>query len=146
MAHRQSQYGFKEYAVFASSPACSRVLTSERAWSELQESVRTALKTYSNIHRGTGLYSKVTTELFKEARETFLEYYGFSGTDHYCVIGTSLSTGFLKKHLGQPSREGFSEDFGLFFDIAVLIYQKSTVWWGNIGLLGQRDPLFMGGQ
>jgi hypothetical protein len=35
----------------------------ERAFSELEASVLTALQTYANVHRGTGLHSLVTTRL-----------------------------------------------------------------------------------
>lgn len=54
----------------------SKNITDDPAWIELQNSVRAALKRYSNVHRGKGRNSIVSTKLYEEARRIILDYYG----------------------------------------------------------------------
>jgi len=60
------------------------------AFAELQRGVQSALETYSNVHRGSGHNSLVSTHLFEQARDIVLEYLGLNGglvhTDKYVVI------------------------------------------------------------
>ena len=60
------------------------------AFAELERGVHTALETYSNVHRGSGHNSIVSTYLFEQARDIVLEYLGLNGglvhTDKYAVI------------------------------------------------------------
>ncbi len=49
---------------------------SGKGFAELERSIREALVTYSNVHRGMGQDSLVSTELFEHAREIVLEYLG----------------------------------------------------------------------
>jgi len=53
---------------------------------ELERSVHAALETYSNVHRGSGHNSMVTTHLFEQARDIVLEYLGLNKRK-YKVIG-----------------------------------------------------------
>ena len=46
------------------------------AFSELEHGVYAALETYSNVHRGSGHFSMVTTHLFEQARDIVLDYHG----------------------------------------------------------------------
>ena len=46
--------------------------------SELEQGIYTALETYSNVHRGIGLYSMVSTHFFDKARDIILEYLGLN--------------------------------------------------------------------
>lgn len=57
----------------------------EKALIELEKGLVTALKTYSNVHRGTGHYSMVTTALLERAREIILEFLDLD-KDRYEVI------------------------------------------------------------
>jgi len=45
----------------------------EEALSELEKSVYTLLETYSNVHRGSGHNSIVTSRLYDQAREIVLD-------------------------------------------------------------------------
>lgn len=54
------------------------------------EGVYTALQHYSNVHRGSGHHSKVSTYLFEKARDVVLEYLGL-GKASYRVIFTNPS-------------------------------------------------------
>jgi selenocysteine lyase/cysteine desulfurase len=55
------------------------------AFVELENSVHTALKTYSNVHRGSGYNSQVTTQLYEQARDVVLDYLGLN-TDRYTIV------------------------------------------------------------
>ncbi|MHA2428755.1 MAG: aminotransferase class V-fold PLP-dependent enzyme, partial [Candidatus Hermodarchaeia archaeon] len=46
---------------------------SNEALTKLETSLYKALQTYSNVHRGTGYHSMVTTALYEQARDTILD-------------------------------------------------------------------------
>ncbi len=56
------------------------------AIAELERGVHAALETYSNVHRGSGHFSRVTTDLFEKAREIVLEYLGLSQRSYVVVF------------------------------------------------------------
>ena len=60
-------------------------MTMAEAFAELERGVHAALETYSNVHRGSGHNSMVTTHLFEQARDIVLEYLGLN-KDKYAVI------------------------------------------------------------
>lgn len=47
-----------------------------KAFAELELGVHAALETYSNVHRGSGHNSMVSTHLYEQARNIVLEYLG----------------------------------------------------------------------
>jgi selenocysteine lyase/cysteine desulfurase len=57
----------------------------QSAFSDLENSLYTALETYSNVHRGSGHFSAVTTHLYEQARNIILEYLDLSKSK-YCVF------------------------------------------------------------
>ena len=60
-------------------------------FAELERGVHAALETYSNVHRGSGHNSMVSTHLFEQARDIVLEYLGL-GKDEYVVIFCTAET------------------------------------------------------
>ena len=48
------------------------------AFAELERGVHAALETYSNVHRGSGHNSMVSTHLYEQARDIVLEYLGLN--------------------------------------------------------------------
>jgi selenocysteine lyase/cysteine desulfurase len=60
------------------------------ALTELASRVYQALETYSNVHRGTGFNSEVTTALFEKARTVVLEHLGLSKSTHVVVFTSPL--------------------------------------------------------
>ena len=48
------------------------------AFTELERGVQAALETYSNVHRGSGHNSLVTTQLYEQARDIVLDYLGLN--------------------------------------------------------------------
>ena len=71
------------------------------AFIELERSVQAALETYSNVHRGSGHNSLVTTHLYEQARDIVLEYVGLS-KDNYAVIFCTPSRAKLLKARLKP--------------------------------------------
>ena len=55
---------------------------------ELERRIYTVLKTYSNVHRGSGHHSAVTTHLYDQARVVVLDYLGLSKSSHEVIFGS----------------------------------------------------------
>ena len=73
---------------------------SKLAFRELERSITAALETYSNVHRGTGHHSMVSTRLYEQSREQVLDYLDLP-PEKYTVIfcsprRTEKFTGILK--------------------------------------------------
>ena len=65
---------------------------------ELEKSVFSALQTYSNIHRGTGYFSMVSTELFEKAREIVLNYLKLNKKNHTVIFSSTRRSELLKTY------------------------------------------------
>jgi selenocysteine lyase/cysteine desulfurase len=63
---------------------------------ELERSVYAALETYSNVHRGSGHYSMVSTALFEQAREIVREHLGLNDKDYVVIFCTPHPPGNLQ--------------------------------------------------
>lgn len=53
-------------------------MNSNEAFDSLEKGIYSALETYSNVHRGSGHKSVVTTHLYEQARSIVLDYLGLS--------------------------------------------------------------------
>ena len=69
------------------------------AFTELERGVHAALETYSNVHRGSGHNSMVTTHLFEKAREIVLEYLGLNKGKYVVIFCTPRRAEALKRQL-----------------------------------------------
>ena len=98
------------------------------AFSDLEISIFAALETYSNVHRGSGHYSVVTTHLFEKARKIVLEYLGLS-EKKYCVIFCTPARAEQLIKLLKP--ESFyclsSKDIGLQIGVRALAVLKGSL-------------------
>ena len=54
----------------------------EDTFDDLERGVHAALETYSNVHRGSGHNSIVSTHLFEQARDIVLEHLGLEIDEH----------------------------------------------------------------
>lgn len=45
-----------------------------KAVNEFEKGIYNSLETYSNVHRGSGHYSLITTALYERARDIIIEY------------------------------------------------------------------------
>jgi len=94
---------------------------------ELERSVYAALETYSNVHRGNGHFSMVTTHLFEQARDIVLEYLGLSKRKYKVIFCSPLSASKLTaKLVAEDYRILSCVDFGLQLGVrAVAVKRKA---------------------
>ncbi len=84
------------------------------AFAELFRGVHAALETYSNVHRGSGHNSMVSTYLFEQAREIVLDYLGLDKDKFVVIFCSPRSAGILKAKLKPGSyRIVSSQDIGI---------------------------------
>src|SRR5512147_3154726 len=84
------------------------------ALAELERGVQAALETYSNVHRGSGHNSLVTTQLYEQARNIVLDYLGLSQDRYTIVFCTPRRAELLKARLKPQSYQCLSSaDIGL---------------------------------
>jgi hypothetical protein len=84
------------------------------AFTELKHGVHVALETYSNVHRGSGHNSLVSTHLYEHARDIVLEYLGLDKENYVVIFSTPRRAELLKARLKPNSYQMVSsQDFGL---------------------------------
>jgi len=108
------------------------------AFDALERAVHAALETYSNVHRGSGHHSQVSTHLFEQARGIVLDYLGLSAGKYLVIFGTPRSADALTQHL-EPGRYviASSRDVGLPLGVRALAVER--------GALPKRPPALTGG-
>jgi selenocysteine lyase/cysteine desulfurase len=100
----------------------------EEAFAELERGVHAALETYSNVHRGSGHNSLVSTHLYERAREIVLDYLGLSQETYTVVFCTPRRAELLKAHLGPGSyQSASSQDIGLPLGIRALAVESRAL-------------------
>jgi len=111
---------------------CSPALSAQ-AWAELERSVSAALETYSNVHRGSGHHSLVSTELFEQARDIVLDYLRLSrgpgqSRRHVVIFCTARRAEALKAQLKPGSYHSVSsQEIGLPLGVTALAVQRRAV-------------------
>jgi selenocysteine lyase/cysteine desulfurase len=98
------------------------------AYTQLEQSVQAALETYSNVHRGSGQASMVSTHLYEHARDIILEYLGLS-KDKYTVIFCSPRRAEQLKVRLKPNCYHIlsSQDTGLALGIRALAVRRQAL-------------------
>jgi len=98
------------------------------AFSELEKSIFATLETYSNVHRGSGHFSMVTTQLFEQAREIVLEYLELN-KDNFVVIFLSPRRAkvFIQQLQSESYRTLSSQDFGLSLGVTALAIKRNKL-------------------
>jgi selenocysteine lyase/cysteine desulfurase len=99
-----------------------------QAFAALQQSIQTALETYSNVHRGSGHNSLVSTHLFEKAREMVLETLGLDKTKYTIIFCTPRKAELLKGHF-KPSRYHMlsSQDIGLPLGVRAMAVERKAL-------------------
>ncbi len=101
---------------------------SARAFEELESGVHAALETYSNVHRGSGHNSMVTTYLFDHAREIVLQYLGLHNGKYIVIFCTPLRAKTLTSQLSPESYYGISSrDIGLPLGVSALAVRRKAL-------------------
>ncbi len=99
------------YSIAVKEPVASA--SGSEAWDELESSVYAALETYSNVHRGSGHNSMVSTHLFEQARDIVLEDLALNKDRYVVLFGTPRRVELLKARLKPNSYQIVSsQDFG----------------------------------
>lgn len=100
----------------------------ERAFEELEHSVRMALETYSNVHRGTGHYSMITTALFEKARDLILDWLGLEKAVYTLIFCTPQQAGTFKTQLKPEDYQMISsKEIGLPIGLRALAVKKKVL-------------------
>jgi len=91
------------------------------AFAELKRGVHAALETYSNVHRGSGHNSMVTTHLFEQARDIVLKTLGLNEDKYVVIFCTPRRAELLKAQLEPKSYTSVaSQDIGLPLGVRAL--------------------------
>lgn len=94
----------------------------------LEQGVFAAIETYSNVHRGSGFKSIVTTHLFEQARDIFLEYLGFNKDRYVVIFCTPRRSSVLVKQLSPESYQIISSnDIGLAIGVRAIAINKKAL-------------------
>ncbi|MFX0079198.1 MAG: aminotransferase class V-fold PLP-dependent enzyme [Candidatus Hermodarchaeota archaeon] len=108
-----------------------------RAHAELEQSVHTALKTYSNVHRGSGHNSMVTTGLFERARDVILEFMNLDKEQYMIVFGSPMRLDSLERHfVSNQIQRISSRDIGLPLGIGALAIERRALPKGALLQMG----------
>ncbi len=98
------------------------------AFTELERGVHSALETYSNVHRGSGHNSMVSTHLFEQARNIILEYLGLDKGKYTVIFCTPGREAALKAQLEPKSYQSLSsQDIGLSIGVRALAVSRKTL-------------------
>ena len=98
------------------------------AFAELERGVYAALETYSNVHRGSGHNSMVTTHLFEQARDIVLEYLGLNKDKYVVIFCTPKRAEALKAQLKPDSYQSVSsQDIGLPLGVRALAVDRKAL-------------------
>ncbi len=97
-------------------------------FSELVKGVQAALETYSNVHRGSGHNSMVTTYLYEQARDIVLEHLGLS-KGKYVVIFCNQRRATVLRALLKPESYKIvsSQDIGLPLGVRAFVVNKRAL-------------------
>jgi selenocysteine lyase/cysteine desulfurase len=98
------------------------------AFVELERSVHAALETYSNVHRGSGHNSLVSTRLYELAKEIVLEYLGLNKDKYVVIFCTPRRAELLQAQLKAGSYHCVSsQDIRLPLGIRVLAVDRRAL-------------------
>lgn len=102
--------------------------THNEHYKELEKGVFSALQTYSNIHRGTGHFSMVTTELFEKAREIVLDYLKLNKKEHIAIFCSPRRSELLKGYFNAKDFTILSsQEINLPLGISVFVVNKKAL-------------------
>ena len=109
---------------------CQKDLRTKKpeALRELYSAVYSALRVYSNVHRGSGHFSLISTALYEEARHIVQQYSGLNHHQYETIFCTANGAKALLKEIDDGNYCLFSsEDLGLPLGIFALVVKKRTL-------------------
>lgn len=106
----------------------SRKNETKAAFAELEQAIHAALETYSNVHRGSGHFSMVTTYLYEQARDIVLKYLNLDKGKYVVIFCTPRRAISLQKKLRSETYQIISsQDIGLSIGVTALAVQKNAL-------------------
>jgi selenocysteine lyase/cysteine desulfurase len=97
-------------------------------YEELERGVFAALETYSNVHRGTGHNSMVSTHLYEQARDIVLEYLGLNKGKYVVIFCSPARAAILMAQLKPESYKSVSsQDIGLSLGVLALAVKRKAL-------------------
>jgi selenocysteine lyase/cysteine desulfurase len=98
------------------------------AFSELKTCIETVLKTYSNVHRGSGHFSSATTFLFEHAREKVLEFLSLDKSEYVVIFCSPAASSAITPLLKEGSfRVLSSVETGLPLGIRAIAVKRTAI-------------------
>ena len=98
------------------------------AFAELERGVYAALETYSNVHRGSGHNSMVSTHLYEKARDIILDYLGLTRSKYIVVFCTPGRAASLISQLEPESYQVISsKEVGLSLGVRALAVKRKAL-------------------
>jgi selenocysteine lyase/cysteine desulfurase len=98
------------------------------AFTELESGVFAALETYSNVHRGSGYNSLVTTHLFEQARTIVLEYLGLSNSKYVVIFCSPGGAEALRAKLKPENYQSISShETGMPLGVRALVIKRKSL-------------------
>ena len=117
-----------EEALVPAGRGMTSTMSTLKIFEELERGVYAALKTYSNVHRGTGHYSLISTLLFEKAREIVLRYFGLDALTHVVIFCTPHRLWSFTRDLSPSSYHVLSsQDVGLPLGVRALVVEKRAL-------------------
>jgi selenocysteine lyase/cysteine desulfurase len=103
-------------------------MNSVAAFALLQNSIYAALETYSNVHRGSGHNSLVTTHLYEQARDIVLEHLSLDKNRFTVIFCTPRNAVSLSKQLSPGTYQILSDaDTGISLGVRAMAIQKKAL-------------------
>ena len=97
-------------------------------FAELERGVHTALETYSNVHRGSGHNSLVSTHLYEQARDIVLESMQLDKNKYVVIFCTPRRAELLKAQLEPGSYQSVSsQEIGLSLGLRALAVKRQAL-------------------
>jgi selenocysteine lyase/cysteine desulfurase len=98
------------------------------ALSELKACIETALKTYSNVHRGSGHFSTTTTYLYEHARDIIIDFLALDKRDYVVIFCCPRMSSALTSKLDSGSfRVLSSVDTGLPLGVRAVAVKRGAL-------------------
>jgi len=95
---------------------------------QLEQRIFSALETYSNVHRGSGHFSQITTHLYDQARKIVLDYLNLNHRNYSVIFCSPAHAESLTAKIESGSYTLLSsEDFGVSLGIRALAVRKNKL-------------------
>ncbi|MDA3900721.1 MAG: aminotransferase class V-fold PLP-dependent enzyme [Spirochaetes bacterium] len=93
---------------------------------DFERTVLMALKTYSNVHRGSGHFSLMSTEFFEKSREIVKAYSGLTGKEYVTIFCSPYGFNVLTEQLGTKNYFYISSsDIGLSLGVVAIVINRN---------------------